>query len=213
MLLSSCMDSSSAKTEENVYSVSLKATKVVISSEIFLSDLGDFNRSNAAVASAARCKASARCDSADAACFLADTMSFANESASWRASWASDSALLAAALAVADSSLALRALSIAESASVMARSDFLLAASAFSSSDPISFPEIWFVFTKHISSKARDAISTNVENLASLSFFSLIPPVNQLVKSAANSPAQAIATKPQEIYSPSSQWDIVFVRE
>jgi len=85
------MDSSSIKTFK-VYSVPLKSFKAAISSSVRIRDRGVLSRYNSASALAARCSASARCDSASAACVFADVISRSNESASVLAPVARDTA-------------------------------------------------------------------------------------------------------------------------
>jgi hypothetical protein len=211
------MDSSSWKTEEKVYSVPLNTCSVVISPGIFTSDRGDLSRFNSAVASAARFRASARCDSASVACLFADAMSFSKESASCLALVARAKALDADALALSESASALPddcsaapdcARAIAELP--MAAFAFSLASPAFWSSDPISALESVLALTRHKSSSANANMSRSVDSFARRSLLSLIPPVTQFVKSAMYSPAQATATSAQEMYSPYSHIDNAF---
>jgi len=90
---------------------------------------------------------------------------------------------------------------------LIASSDFALASLAFSSSDPIILPEIWFVLTKQISSNVSAATRRSVDRFSSRFFLSSIPPVNQSLKLAMYSPAQARVTKPAKMYSANSQRD------
>jgi len=163
----------------------------------------------------------------------AERISVWNDSASLCASVASVSALDAAVSALLDSRSALprdvsaapaldRALSDlssafpaftpAASALLSATPDlssadcaFVSALVAFSLREPISCPEMLFVWTRQNNSTDSDTINSNVDRLANRFFRRSSPAVNQSVKSAMYSPAQAIATNAHATYSAHSQ--------
>src|ERR1022692_211962 len=72
----------------------------------------------------------------------------------------------AVALAPSASSDALFALRAALSELVMARPDLRYASAAFVSRAPITWPDIWFVLTRHISSAASATINRSVERFS-----------------------------------------------
>jgi len=90
---------------------------------------------------------------------------------------------------------------------------FLVCVLRFIAQRPDELLRQGIVLTRQTSSNASAATRSNVERLASLSFRSFTPPVNQFVNSATYSPAQATATSVAKMYSAYSQQESALERE